>query len=588
MIALIEKPKSVGQFNKQINMNKSKYHVELLPAEEYYKNKEKVGAHAIGWVVLVNGQPHHETTDGLRGKKLAMDFAEQFGWSEKLNESDWKQVGIGEPSDPIIGNPAMKGRRWQIDPYGSGKSFPKINKSAKASKSLTYDKFYSKLKEVIGSDTEDVFSSQSKAAGIEEFTTFFQVANKTDIEKFNLLWDNGHTRKAWRFILSILKAAGKLNLHEIVEPAKEEDVDPKELKMGIESEMEHTNSEGEAKNIALTHLAEHPDYYSRIKSVGILELITEDVKSEDNMKFKDYYREELKEAIENDKIKNQCPCGCTPEDMCDNADECLCECSTCGCGKRNTEHSLDEKKWIQAAVHPSRKGMLSGKSVADLEKMKGNLKKRNTPKKEKGEKVPHKNKVAMSQINFALRAKKHKLTEADNSNLFMKKGQKLFAYFTRVKKFLEITLLRDSDKEGWALAEFINHRSVVVNVRTKIGYVEDPGRDTLPYGVAEALAEANRDSKFGAPAKKGSTIKGKSGPGQVAEDRQETPDEKEICPECGKKEVTVTFEQGYQEYPGASPQAPTTFRECGACGWDELTKGKFDMDNAIGLDGQRA
>jgi hypothetical protein len=113
--------------------------VEILPAEKYYHNMEKVGAPAVGWVVLVNGQPHHETDGGMKGKKAAEEFAKKFGW---VNESDWKPVGSGEPNDPIIGHPSMKGRRWQIDWAGSGKSFPKITQSEKPTKSLKYKDFY--------------------------------------------------------------------------------------------------------------------------------------------------------------------------------------------------------------------------------------------------------------------------------------------------------------------------------------------------------------------------------------------------------------------------------------------------------------
>jgi len=56
-------------------------------------------------------------------------------------------------------------------------------------------------------------------------------------------------------------------LNEIVTPAKEEDVDPKELQMGIKTEMEHTNDKEEAKKIALQHLAEDPHYYSKLKKI---------------------------------------------------------------------------------------------------------------------------------------------------------------------------------------------------------------------------------------------------------------------------------------------------------------------------------
>jgi hypothetical protein len=41
----------------------------------------------------------------------------------------------------------------------------------------------------------------------------------------------------------------------------------KELKMGIEVEYEHTNSENMAKEIAMDHLMEIPDYYTRLKKM---------------------------------------------------------------------------------------------------------------------------------------------------------------------------------------------------------------------------------------------------------------------------------------------------------------------------------
>jgi len=47
----------------------------------------------------------------------------------------------------------------------------------------------------------------------------------------------------------------------------EKDVDKKELEMGIKVEMEHTKNKAIAKRIALDHLAELPDYYSRLKKM---------------------------------------------------------------------------------------------------------------------------------------------------------------------------------------------------------------------------------------------------------------------------------------------------------------------------------
>jgi hypothetical protein len=50
---------------------------------------------------------------------------------EKLR-ADWNHIGDGKLHDPIIGNPAMHGRRWMIDfGYDSGKSFDKFQKSLK-------------------------------------------------------------------------------------------------------------------------------------------------------------------------------------------------------------------------------------------------------------------------------------------------------------------------------------------------------------------------------------------------------------------------------------------------------------------------
>lgn len=45
----------------------------------------------------------------------------------------------------------------------------------------------------------------------------------------------------------------------------EKDVDPKELAAGIVVEAEHTNDPELAKRIALDHLSEIPDYYTRLK-----------------------------------------------------------------------------------------------------------------------------------------------------------------------------------------------------------------------------------------------------------------------------------------------------------------------------------
>ena len=47
------------------------------------------------------------------------------------------------------------------------------------------------------------------------------------------------------------------------------DVDPDELRAGIEEEMEHTEDPRVAKQIALDHLAEDPAYYSKLEAAGL-------------------------------------------------------------------------------------------------------------------------------------------------------------------------------------------------------------------------------------------------------------------------------------------------------------------------------
>lgn len=55
----------------------------------------------------------------------------------------------------------------------------------------------------------------------------------------------------------------------------EKDVDPKELKMGIKVELEHTKNSNLAKEIALDHLAEDPKYYTKLKKTGLADELDE-------------------------------------------------------------------------------------------------------------------------------------------------------------------------------------------------------------------------------------------------------------------------------------------------------------------------
>jgi len=63
-------------------------------------------------------------------------------------------------------------------------------------------------------------------------------------------------------LLSSFLYNGRYN--EETRDGKEIDINKQELSNGIKIEMEHTDSKPVAKRIALDHLAEFPDYYTRL------------------------------------------------------------------------------------------------------------------------------------------------------------------------------------------------------------------------------------------------------------------------------------------------------------------------------------
>jgi len=71
-----------------------------------------------------------------------------------------------------------------------------------------------------------------------------------------------------KFIL-VSKILNEINLFGLADKKefKETDANPDELAKGKEVEKEHTKDENIATKIALDHLAEIPDYYSRLKKM---------------------------------------------------------------------------------------------------------------------------------------------------------------------------------------------------------------------------------------------------------------------------------------------------------------------------------
>jgi hypothetical protein len=128
-----------------------------------------------------------------------------------------------EPNDPLIGDPRMKGRRWMIDPYwDDGKTFNKIDKMKKLKE---FDKW---------TDTDHNDWDVSYKEFYEHLTE--------DVE-------------------SLIGGVG-----DITAPSN---VNTKELSIGVQVEMEHTNDDKIATEIAMDHLTEDPEYYSKLVAAGL-------------------------------------------------------------------------------------------------------------------------------------------------------------------------------------------------------------------------------------------------------------------------------------------------------------------------------
>ena len=140
-----------------------------------------------------------------------------------------------EPNDPLIGDPRMKGRRWQIDPYyDDHKTFSKIQKPIKKQKPMPDNKFKQ----------------------IDEFDEY------TDTEHND--WDVSYREFYEHITEDVDSLVGGVG--DVTAPSN---VNTKELSIGVQVEMEHTNDEKIATEIAMDHLTEDPQYYSKLVAAGL-------------------------------------------------------------------------------------------------------------------------------------------------------------------------------------------------------------------------------------------------------------------------------------------------------------------------------
>lgn len=95
--------------------------------------------------------------------------------------------------------------------------------------------------------------------------------NKFDVNKVKASATTEKRQRVYKALFSKLPSplSDKVEINEVIEPADPSEVDPKELKMGIRVEMEHTDDPKEAQHIALQHLAEDPKYYSKLATLNL-------------------------------------------------------------------------------------------------------------------------------------------------------------------------------------------------------------------------------------------------------------------------------------------------------------------------------
>lgn len=71
-----------------------------------------------------------------------------------------------------------------------------------------------------------------------------------------------------------------------------QDFDPEQLKMGIKVEREHTDDPEKAQEIAMDHLTEDPEYYSKLKSAGLADELEESIRKKIRNIIAEYYADE--------------------------------------------------------------------------------------------------------------------------------------------------------------------------------------------------------------------------------------------------------------------------------------------------------
>ena len=165
----------------------------------------------------------------------------------RKEKGDWAVVGTGKPAKSIVGEPEMHGRKWTINVDDND------------------HKDFGKLKEYEEIESGDSFNVSSKSKGDLDYILPQDGAEYKDYFDMGDIW-SAHVQEKNPFVPIKNENELKGGIGDATGPS---DVNPSELAMGVQIEMEHTTDEKVATEIALDHLTKEPFYYTKLNQAGL-------------------------------------------------------------------------------------------------------------------------------------------------------------------------------------------------------------------------------------------------------------------------------------------------------------------------------
>ncbi len=209
-----------------INLAKENYDIT-----NYEKIKDNLG----------NVDLDFESLDPAKKKRFNRDFNDgsiEIPVVVKFSENDYDLLGGNTRLAGLL-EKGINPKLWVVD----------ITKNEDLN-----EKWSQKYKDSINCNNPKGFSQRAHCQGKKKM-------NESEVLKGGLA-DN-------KSLIQLAKKHNAKNIHQIDNLVKEL---KKQLEAGIKVEMEHTNSEAKAKEIAMDHLWEDPKYYTKLKKVEAKEM----------------------------------------------------------------------------------------------------------------------------------------------------------------------------------------------------------------------------------------------------------------------------------------------------------------------------